>query len=61
MYIIFNTNVTIYSNRYEGSARPLRDFFLYYAISAAYNSPIMHNAAPKNDIILRKTSLAFVQ
>jgi len=25
------------------SARPLRDFSPYYAISAAYNSPIMHN------------------
>ena len=25
------------------SARPLRFFFPYYAISAAYNSPIMHN------------------
>ena len=25
------------------SARPLRDFFPNYAISAAYNSPIMHN------------------
>jgi len=25
------------------SARPLRYFFPYYAISTAYNSPIMHN------------------
>jgi len=25
------------------SARPLRYFFPYYAISAAYNSSIMHN------------------
>jgi len=38
-----NTCVTIYSNKLDMSARPLRDFFPYYAISAAYNSPIMHN------------------
>ena len=39
----FNTFVTIYSNKLDMSARPLRYFFPYYAISAAYNSPIMHN------------------
>ena len=41
--IYINTFVTIYSNRIDGSARPIRDVFPYYAISAAYNSPIMHN------------------
>jgi len=25
------------------TARPLRDFFRFYAILAAYNLPIMHN------------------
>jgi len=62
-----NTFVIIYSNTFEGSARPIRDFFLYYAISAAYNSNIYYvmgvsrNAAPKNDVILRKTSITFAQ
>ena len=38
-----NTFVTIFSNKFDMSARPLRDFVPYYAISAAYNSPIMNN------------------
>jgi len=40
---IFNTFVTISSNKFDMSARPLRDFSPHYAISAAYNSPNMHN------------------
>jgi len=37
-----NMSVTINSNRLEGSAEPLCDFFPYYAISAANNSRIMY-------------------
>jgi len=39
-----NTFVKIYSNKFDMSARLLRDIFPYYEISAAYISPMQRHA-----------------